>query len=98
MHQDDALQEELGGAGLLPFHSHYNVIVDKQAEKQRIKLDRQCNTIMPPPSPKAALFIKGKCIPSDTGQTIVNQITTPPLTDYLQRRNNWDDDVFNSID
>ena len=97
-HQDDVLKDDFGGVGPLPRHSHYNVVADKQAEKQRIKINRQCQEIVPPPSTKAALFIKGKYIPSDTAETIVANITTPPLTDYLQRRNHWDDDVFHSID
>ena len=64
-HQDDVLRDQFGGIGPMPRHAHYNIVVDKLAESKRLALE-QCTVVLCPPSIKAALFIQGKYISSDT--------------------------------
>jgi hypothetical protein len=96
-HQDDALRDNFGGVGPMPRHAHYNIAVDKLAERKRLTLI-QSTVVVPPPSIKATLSIQGKYISSNTVQHIENRIEAPPLIEYLKKRNDWSDDIFSEID
>ena len=58
-HQDDILHKEFGGVGPMNRHAHYNIIVDKMAERKRETLDVCENKLSAPNIKKAAISIKG---------------------------------------
>ena len=96
-HQDKHLQEHQGGVGPMPLEAHYNILMDRKAELQRVNSIVTLPTL-PMPSDAASLVIGGAFITTKIDEHIRQAQTTGPLREYIKEKNGWSDDIFHLVD
>ena len=96
-HQDKYRNKKQGGVGPMPMEAHYNILVDRRAERRR-KESTHTYPTLPMTSDTASVLINGTFITTKLDEHIRHEMTAGPLRDYIKRKNGWDDDEFNLVD
>jgi len=96
-HQDKYRNQKQGGVGPMPMEAHYNILMDRRAERRRKESTHTYSTL-PMPSDAASVMIHGALITTKLDEHIRHEMTAGPLREYIKRKNNWNDDEFNLVD
>ena len=96
-HQDRFLQEKQGGVGPMPLEAHYNILVDRSADKCRMGSVVTLPTL-PMTTDAASLVIGGAMITTKIDSHIRDAKTAGPLKEYIKEKNSWTDTDFNLVD
>ena len=95
-HQDSLLQQQ-GGIGPMPMEAHYNILMDRRAERRRRESLITLPTI-PMTSDEASLVIKGAFVTTKIDNFIRQAMTERPLKEYIKEKNDWSETIFNLVD
>ena len=93
-HQDDMYKK--GVQGPLTRDAFWNVHMDLQAEKARLSTPTESKAIFGL-SP-ATYLCKGQPIHTKIKEKIPREVLAPPLQDYIQKKEEWDDETFEAVD
>ena len=93
-HQDDMYKK--GQEGPLNPDAFWNVQMDRKAGEARLAEPLEATSVFG--TSKAVLVHRGRPIYTKIAQTIRNVILDPPLREYIQEREQWDDSTFEAVD
>ena len=96
-HQDKYLQDRQGGVGPMPMEAHFNIIMDRRAEKRRRESTRTLVTL-PMTSDTASLVINGCIVTTKIDEHVRMMMTAGPIVEYIKEKNKWSEDTFNLVD
>ena len=95
-HQDDLLKKT-GNIGPMPRDAHYNIAMDKRAERRRCESVATPSTL-PMTTDKASLSINGCYITAKYKSSIKRAYTAPAICTYIKEKTGWTTAVFESVD
>ena len=95
-HQDDLLKKT-GNIGPMPRDPHYNIAMDKRAERRRCESVATPSTL-PMTTDKASLSINGCYITAKYKSSIKRAYTAPAICTYIKEKTGWTTAVFESVD
>ena len=70
--------------------------MDLRAEKARLTAPTESKAIFG--SPPAMYLYKGQPIHAKIKEKIQREVLAPPLQDYIQQKEEWDDEMFEAVD
>ena len=76
--------------------AHWNIQMDRLADEYRLNQPTPLTAVLP--STRAAFFHKDNAVTTKIGQKIRNIIHSNPLWTYIQQKESWTDEVFDSVD
>ena len=82
--------------GPLNRDTFWNVQMDSRAEAAQLTIPLESETVFG--SLPATFFLHGNPIHTKIGTKIWSRILDQPLRNYIQQKENWDDDTFEIID
>ena len=94
-HQDD-MHTKHGIEGPLTRDAHWNIAMDKLAESFRLPHPTPVNTVFR--SSRAALVYNSQALVTKVGRKIRDLRHSANLRQYIQEKEQWDDDIFDSVD
>ena len=94
-HQDD-MDHCDGQQGPMTRDAYWNIQMDRLAESYRLKQPTPLTTVFS--TTGAAFIYKNQVITTTVGQKIRDLLHSKPLWTYIQQKENWTDDVFDSVD
>ena len=87
-HQDDLLKKP-GGIGPMPRNAHYNIEMDRRAERRRCLSGPTMATLPMTTDKKAVLSLNGYLITSKYKSSIKQAYTVPAMTTYIGEKTGW---------
>ena len=94
-HQDDLYYKD-GKQGPMSRDAHWNIQMDHLADLYRLQQPTPLTTVFT--SMRAAFFHKDQVVTTKVGQKIRDIIHSKPLRKYIQQKESWTDEVFDSVD
>jgi hypothetical protein len=96
-HQDAFLVEHQGGVGPMPKLAHFNILMDRRAERRRLLSVATPSTI-PMTTDEASLVIKGEYITTKIDDYIRTASAGLDLKNYIREKAGWTEDIFDLVD
>ena len=96
-HQDEFLIKKQGGVGPMPMLAHFNIMMDRRAERRRVESVITLPTLSMT-TDEASLVIKGAHITSKIDDFIRNAMTSANLKNYIKEKCAWTEDTFDLVD
>ena len=94
-HQDDLYYKD-GKQGPMSRDAHWNIQMDRLAESYRLNQPTPLTAVFT--STRAAFLHKEHVVTTKVGQKIRDIIHSRPLRLYIQDKESWTDEVFDSVD
>ena len=96
-HQDKHIEGVYSGIGPISLGGKFNILMDRRAEKRRLKSSITHHTIAFL-TERATLRVNNSIVTTHISDYITYAKTAPPMIKYLKEKNDWSDETFNKVD